>query len=134
MLIIALGLTFIIRNVTSPQITIVWQTTTPSFTQQDQQNIQTALQSIFSTQHPGSVTGHIFTIIDGQRRGDWAIFSANERVNASSAPIPTEPLFLIAHQQGTTWTIWLPGSSGFCDQLKQVPDTLLDATDKGYFC
>src|SRR5438874_9333898 len=76
-------------------ITVVWQTSKPSFTQKDQQNIQTALKSVISTQNPGSVTGHEFTIIDAQRQGDWAIFSANERVNSDMPPIPTEPLFFL---------------------------------------
>ena len=115
-------------------ITTVWQASVTSFAQQDQQEIQTALKSSLFSSNPGRITGHEFTIIDAQRQGDWAIFSANQHVSHDAQPMPTEPLFFLAHQQGTTWTVWLPSSPDFCDQLKQVPDTLLDATDKGYFC
>jgi hypothetical protein len=106
---------------------------TKQFTQQDQQDIQTALNSELSTPNPGSRAGHEFTIIDAQRQGDWAIFSANERMSHDAPPIPTEPLFFLAHRQGTSWTIWIPSSPHFCDQLKQLPDTLLAPSDKHYF-
>jgi len=123
-----------IFNRASTDISIVWQSSPTSLTQQDQQSIQDGLKSALLAANPGNIAGHEFTIIDAQRQGDWAIFSASERVSHDVQPLPTEPLFFLAHQQGTIWTIWLPGSPTFCNQLKQVPDTLLNATDKGYFC
>lgn len=123
-----------IRNHSSANISITWQINTPAFTTRDQQDIQTALNSALSTPNPGTVAGHEFAIIDAQRQGDWAILSSVERVSHDVQPIQTEPSFFLVHRQDTTWIAWLPDSPGFCDQLKQVPNTLLDATDKGYFC
>lgn len=135
LLIIGIGVAIVyLRGNTSANITIIWQAHSTVFTQQDQQDIQTALKSSLLASNLGNVAGNEFTIIDAQRQGDWAIFSASERVSHNTQPIPTEPLFFLAHQQGTRWTIWLPGSTDFCDQLKQVPGTLLNAIDKGYFC
>ena len=121
-------------NRASADVTIIWQSSPASFTQQDKQGIQDGLKSELIAANPGTIVGHEFTIIDAKRQGDWAIFSASERASQDAQPIPTEPLFFLAHQQGTTWTVWLPSSPNFCDQLMQVPDTLLDTTDKGYFC
>jgi len=132
-LIAGVGLAVVYLRAHAP-ITTVWQASTKQLTQQDQQAIQTALSSALSTPNPGKVAGHEFTIIDAQRQGDWAIFSANERMSHDAQPFPTEPLFFLAHHQDATWTVWIPSSPGFCDQLKQVPDTLLNAIDKGYFC
>ena len=133
-LIIGIGVAIAyLRNSTSVDVTIVWQVPTTSFTQQDQQAIQNAWAPELLASSPSSLTGHEFTIISAQRQGNWAIFSANERVSASASPISTEPLFFIARLQGTTWTVQTPSSSGFCAVLKQVPDTLLDPIDKHYF-
>lgn len=119
---------------TPTTITIVWKASTTSFTQQDLKNIQIALQSVLlAPPNPHPIAGHEFTIIDAQRQGSWVILSANERVNTNANPIPTEPLFFIVHQQGANWAVWTPGLAHFCDQLKQIPDTLLDPIDKHYF-
>jgi Na+-transporting methylmalonyl-CoA/oxaloacetate decarboxylase gamma subunit len=131
-LIIGIGVAVVFTR-SRANITIAWQAPTTSFTQQDQQDIQNAWEPALLASNPSSLSGHKFTIISAQREGDWAIFSANERVGANAEPIPTEPLFFIAHLQGTTWTVQTPSSSGFCDMLKQVPETLLDSTDKHYF-
>lgn len=134
-LIVGIGFAVVyIRSHSSANISIIWQINTPAFTAQDQQDILRALNSALSTPNLGTVAGHEFTIIDAQRQGDWATLSAVERVSHDAQPIQTEPSFFLVHRQGTTWSAWLPNSSGFCDQLKQVPDTLLNATDKGYFC
>jgi hypothetical protein len=134
LILIGIGVTgFYFLNKTSADVTIVWQSSSTSFTQQDQQNIQAGLKSELLAANSGNIAGHEFTIIDAQRQGDWAIFSASEQVNQDAKPIPTEPVFFIAHQQGTMWTVWMPGLSHFCDQLKHVPDQLLDPIDKHYF-
>lgn len=117
----------------SSNMMIIWRSVPNSFTQQDQQSIQTALEFVLSASNPSSVAGHIYTIIDVQRQGDWANFSANEQVSQGTQPLATEPLFFLAHLQGSTWNVWLPGSSGFCNELKLTPDTLLDPIDKHYF-
>jgi hypothetical protein len=114
-------------------VTIIWRSVPNAFTQQDQQSIQIALQSALSASNSSSVAGHTFTIIDAQRQGDWVNLSAKEQASQSTQPIATEPLFFLAHLQGTTWNVWMPGSSGFCSELKQTPDTLLDPIDKHYF-
>src|SRR6266705_1898593 len=83
--VVGAGLAIVYLRTHAP-ITTVWQTSTKQFTQQDQQALQTALSSALSTQNPGNVAGHEFTIIDAQRQGDWAILSANERVGHDSPP------------------------------------------------
>lgn len=122
-----------LRSNSSAAITIAWQSPPTSFTQQDQQSIQTALQTALLASNLSDIAGHEYTIIDAQRQGNWANFAANERVSQDAQPIATEPLFFLAHLQGTDWNVWLPGSPGFCDELKQTPDTLLDPIDKHYF-
>src|SRR5690349_3333366 len=112
LLVIGIGITAVyILARTSPNITIVWQVSTTQFTQQDQQDIQTAWKTLLVTPNPSPIAGHEFTIIDAQRQGEWAIFSANERVTHDAQPIATEPLFFIAHRQGTTWTVSISSSS-----------------------
>jgi len=133
-IVVIVGVVFVYIRSTSTDITIAWQPTSPSFSQQEQQDIQTAMKSVILAPNPQRFAGHEFTIIDAQRQGDWAIFSANERVGQNTQPIAGEPIFFLANRQGTTWTVWLPSSSGFCDHLKQIPDTLLNPTDKAYFC
>jgi len=134
-LIIGIGVAVVyLRSSASTDITIVWQSTPATFTQQDRQDIQTAWKTALLAPNPNRLAGHEFTIIDAQRKSDWAIFDAVERVSHDVQPIATEPLFFIAHLQGSIWTIWIPSSTGFCSELKQVPDTLLNATDKSLFC
>jgi hypothetical protein len=134
LLLVGGGLAFVfLRSPSSPQTSIAWKAPSNNFTQQDQQGIQAALKSALLASRGESVTGHIFTIIDAERQGDWADLSANEQTSANTQPIATEPIFFLAHVQSTTWSVWLPISPGFCDQLKQTPDTLLDSVDKHYF-
>ncbi|HVB21135.1 MAG TPA: hypothetical protein VNG51_04235 [Ktedonobacteraceae bacterium] len=134
-LVIGVGVVIIYLRSTSTDITIVWQTSPTSFAQQDRQGIQNAWEADLTapSSSPGTITNHTFTIITAHRQGDWAIFSANERVNPNGQPIPTEPLFFLAHLQDGNWVVWIPSSAGFCQELNQVPDTLLDSGDKHYF-
>ena len=135
LLIIGIGVAVVyLRSSTSATITIVWQAHSTAFAQQDQQDIQSAWKAALQAPNSSSITGHEFTIVNAQRQGDWAIFSAVERISHNAKPIPTEPLFFLAHRQGTMWTVWIPSSPGFCNELKQVPDMLLNATDKELFC
>jgi len=79
--------------------------------------------------------GHVFSIILAQRQEDWAIFSANMREHQNTVIISADPLFFIAHRLDTVWSIWLPNSPQFCNQLiNNVPDTLLAPVDKSYYC
>lgn len=135
-LVIGVGSVIIYLHSTSPDITIVWQTSLPSLSQQDRQNIQNAWETdlMASSPHASTIAGHTFTIINVKRQGDWAIFSANERVNPTAQPIASEPLFFLAHLHGTKWAVWIASSQGFCQELEQVPDTLLNFTDKRLFC
>src|SRR6266478_9711395 len=127
LLIIGIGVAVVyLRSSTSAKITIIWQAHSTAFTQQDQQDIQAAWKNALLSSNPSSIAGHEFTIVNAQRQKDWAIFSANERVSQDAPPIATEPLFFLARQQGTTWTVWIPSTPGFCNELKQLPDTLLD--------
>src|SRR5690348_2304370 len=63
-----------LRSSTSAAITIVWQAPTKSFTQQEQQAIQTAFRSALVAENPAGIANSAFTIIDAQRQGDWAEF------------------------------------------------------------
>lgn len=122
-----------LRNSTPSDISIVWQSTSTSFAQQDQQSIEAALRSALQASNSTDITDYRYTIIDAQRQGDWANFTANESMIQSGKLIATEPLFFLAHLQGSNWNVWLPGSSVFCNELKQTPGTLLDSIDKHYF-
>lgn len=131
------GATFVLlrshSTASPPHISIVWQVSTSAFSQQDQQAIQTAFIAALMAADGASITGDTFTIIDAERQDDWADLSANEQTSANTQPIATEPIFFLAHVQRTTWSVWLPTSPDFCDQLKQAPDSLLDSVDKHHF-
>src|SRR5947207_7836818 len=128
-LVLAVGIwvaVVLLHGSSSDNITIVWRSVPTSLTQQDQQNIQSALKSALLASKTDHFAGNAFTIVDTQRQGDWVIFSANESTSPNAPPIPTEPLFFVGHLQGTTCTVCKPGTLAFCYQLKQLPDTLLD--------
>ncbi len=131
--VVAVAIVYLHHNV-STDITIKWQYSSSSLTPQDQQDIQTAWKAVLLAPNPNRLAGHEFSIVDTRRQGSWAIFSAEERVNSGTQPSPTEPMFFLAHQQGNTWTVWIPSSPDFCNELKQVPNTLLSTTDKELFC
>lgn len=127
------GLLFYIHTVTSQEITVSWQVHPTLFTQQDQQRIQDALQSALRTNGPQGTSSFHFTIVSAKRQGEWATIDATASVDNSTTPLATEPLFAIAQQQGSAWSIWIENSPQFCHQLKQVPATLMDLSSKQYF-
>lgn len=133
LLVCIFGVGLYIHNTASQTITVIWQGHSQAFTQQDQQDIQNDWKNALLSSNSSHIAGHEFAITNAQRQGTWAIFSANEKESPSTQPLP-EPLFFLAHLQGTTWVVWIPSSLGFCEELKQVPDTLLNATDKQLFC
>jgi len=130
--VVTAGIYFLSKQ--SGDMTTVCQSSTVSFTQQDQQNIESAWKTALLAPNPSRIAGHEFTIVKVRRQDDWAIFDAVERVSHDAPAIAPEPLFFIAHLQGSIWTIWIPSSTGFCNELKQVPDALLNGTDKSLFC
>src|SRR5207237_10179602 len=78
-LVVGVGATLVYLHNSNPSsdITLVCQSAPTSFSQQDQQIIQTALQSALLASNPARITGHESTIIDEQRQGDWDNYSAN---------------------------------------------------------
>jgi hypothetical protein len=123
-----------LHNKASTDVTIKWQASSSSISQQDRQDIQSKWKAVLLSSNSNSLAGHEFTIVDARRQGSWATFSAEERVSSDGQPISPEPMFFLAHQQGNTWTVWIPSSPDFCNELKQVPDTLLNTIDKELFC
>lgn len=141
MLVVCIGLvvgtvaTLVYLHISNPpsNITIVWQSAPSSFTQQDQQAIEKALQDSIAAQAKDVPRPSEIDIITTEREGDWAIFSTQQKTSSTEV-LATEPGFFIAHNQGSSWSLLLPGTPNFCDQLKQIPDTLLAPIDKRYFC
>lgn len=118
---------------TTHAIPVDWMVSTTAFTQQDQQAIEKAIQDTIAAQSKDVPRPSEIDIITSQREGDWATFTTQQKTSNSEV-LSTEPGFFIAHRQGSSWSLLLPGTSGFCDQLKQVPNTLLAPIDKRYFC
>jgi hypothetical protein len=117
-----------------PSLHIVWQApaTSSLFSIQDKQSIEGALTAAQPTS-TSAPTNLEVDIINAQREGDWAVFSATGR-SPSNSSTSDEPGFFIAHHEGATWAVFFPGSPHFCDELQHVPDTLLAPIDKSYFC
>ena len=122
-----------IRAHTTRLPAVLWQAPPSTFTQRDQSAIVAGFQSELSAHGSSEAANHHFSIVFAQRQGDWALFTAVERTDPGSRPNPTEPLFFIGHAHGTDWTIWLPNSPHFCEQLRHLPEALLDAADLAYF-
>ncbi len=61
--IIGLGAVIIYLRTTAADITVVWQTSLPSFSQQDRQSIQKAweVDVMASSAHASTIAGHTFT-------------------------------------------------------------------------
>jgi hypothetical protein len=119
-----------------PTLHVVWQAPTASnlFSPQEEQAIDAALaapQTSTSTTSTAPTNLEI-DIISAQREGDWATFSA--QAHAGQDFTSDEPGFFIAHYDGSTWTVYVPGSALFCEQLQHIPNTLLAPIDKSYFC
>lgn len=112
---------------------VVWDTSTTAFTQQDHQAIEKAVQNTILAQGKDIPRPSEIDILIAQREGDWATFTTQQKT-ANTQVLATEPGFFLAHKQGSSWSLLLPGTPGFCDQLKQVPDTLLAPVDKRYYC
>lgn len=115
-------------------LSVVWKVSGSDFTQQDEQAIEKAVQDSIATQARNVPRPAEIDIISAQRQGDWATFSTQQHMSSSTPALGTEPGFFIAHKQGSSWSLLLPGTPNFCNQLQQVPDTLLAPVDKSYFC
>ncbi len=114
-------------------LSVIWKVSTLVFTQEDQQTIGKAVQSAIAAQAKGVPRPSEIDIISAEREGDWATFSTQQKTS-STGVLATEPGFFIAYKRGSSWSLLLPGTPNFCDQLKQMPDTLLAPIDKRYFC
>jgi hypothetical protein len=117
----------------TPPLSVIWKVSTTAFTQEDQQTIGKAVQNAIAAQAKDVPRPSEIDIITAQREGDWATFNTQQKTSSAEV-LPAEPGFFLAHKQGSSWSLLLPGTPTFCGQLTQVPDTLLAPIDKRYFC
>jgi len=111
-------------------ISVVWQASS-TLTQQDKQQIESVWQSklLSPAAGPHTLAGHTLTITEVHQQDNWAYISGI----ANAKPFPG-PVSFIAHYQQGAWKVWIPGEPDFCNQINQVPNSLLDQTDKQYYC
>ena len=126
----ALGLA---RLVTRPSVQVAWNAPGSDFSPSDKQSIKDHLGTALQSAGQSTTGSFTFTIAFAQRQGDQAIMSITLSDRASGTVIAGEPLFAIAHHQSSDWTVWVPGSPGFCDQLRLLPTTLFDPSDSEFF-
>lgn len=126
----ALGL---VRLSATPSVTASWRGSATGFSSQDQQGITQQLKTIFASVPQSGVHSQDFAVISAQRDGAQAVLSIAEYDNGSAQPLAGEPLFAIARFQNGVWTVWTPGSDGFCDQLRQLPGDLFAPDDQRFF-
>jgi hypothetical protein len=108
--------------------TVSWQAVNKALSTADQQQISAGLANAL-----GLTSNARFAITDAQSDGDWAVISAAEVDPTTNDLVPGEPVPLIAHNAASGWAVTAEDAANFCETLAQVPDTLWDSVDKGYF-
>jgi len=123
--------TVIVKITTAKQNTILWKAPTASFSTSDMEDIETALQSSLSQPVPSEapVTGMYFTIFAANRDTTWASFYASTSTTLHGLPLATDPLFFIAHYANSIWSVSQATTPGFCNEIGQMPKTLLNGND-----
>lgn len=122
----------------SAHASVVWRTTGAGLDVADERSIDGGLIAARDAGEPALAIGGAgsqpqFVIIQVQRSGHWAVLNAVVRASRSGGVIAAEPVFFIAHHQGSGWALAFPGSAAFCGRMHQLPPELVHTVDYKYF-
>jgi hypothetical protein len=74
-----------------------------------------------------------FVVETIRTQGDWAISFGHAVAGPSYNNIPTETIVVIAHRIGAGWQTTSDRDQGFCVQLAQLPEGILNATERSFY-
>lgn len=91
------------------------------------------VSAIQSFQPPRPVLGSGFVVETVQIDGDWAVATGHAVAGPSDLNTPTETIVVIAHRTASGWQTISDRDDGFCATLKQLPQSLMDDTERAYY-
>lgn len=77
--------------------------------------------------------GRYVDLRSAQADADRAVLYGVEKSTANGRVVPTEPLLLLAHRSGSSWTLVTTVDPEFCATLSGMPTSLVGDTIKAYF-
>jgi hypothetical protein len=89
--------------------------------------------AIESFEPPAPVFGSGFVVDSVREDGDWAVAFGHAVAGPSDSNTPTETIVVIAQRTGSGWTTVSNRDEGFCAALDQLPEGLMDATERSYY-
>jgi hypothetical protein len=82
---------------------------------------------------PKPVFGPGFVVEKVRTDGDWAVAFGHAVAGPSDSNTPTETIVVIAHRTDAGWQTTSDRESGFCAQLTQLPETIMNATERSLY-
>jgi hypothetical protein len=89
--------------------------------------------AIESFEPPTPVFGSGFVVDTVREDGDWAVAFGHALAGPSDSNTPTETIVVIAQGTGSGWVTVSNRDEGFCAALDQLPEGLMDATERSYY-
>ena len=92
------------------------------------------VSAIQSFQPPRPVLGPGYVIETLQVDGDWAVATGHAVAGPSDLNTPTETIVVIVHRTAASgWQTISDRDDAFCATLKQLPQSLMDDTERSYY-
>jgi hypothetical protein len=82
---------------------------------------------------PKPVFGPGFVVEKVRAEGDWAVAFGHAVAGPSDSNTPTETIVVIAHRIAATWQTTSSRDQGFCAQLAQLPEGIMNATERSLY-
>jgi hypothetical protein len=82
---------------------------------------------------PAPVFGSGFVVETVRTEGDWAIAFGHAVAGPSDSNTPTETIVVIAHRTAAGWQTVSNRDDGFCSALIQLPEGIMNATERSYY-
>lgn len=133
LLLVGFALWLLALRVTTPTgISVTWQGQSQGFSSDDQSAISNQVKATLVTNSGGQQPAITYKITYAQRQGDYAILGAIEQT-PSGQTIANEGILMLAQKRNGAWTVWLPGSTGFCAELNALPQGMLSPDERAQF-
>jgi Inner membrane component of T3SS, cytoplasmic domain len=82
---------------------------------------------------PKPVFGPGFVVEKVRAEGDWAVAFGHAVAGPSDSNTPTETIVVIAHRIAPAWRTTSSRDQGFCAQLVQLPEGIMNATERSLY-
>lgn len=82
---------------------------------------------------PKPVFGPGFAVEKVRAEGDWAVAFGHAVAGPADSNTPTETIVVIAHRTDAGWQTTSDRDSGFCAQLTQLPEAIMNATERSLY-